>query len=117
MAADFNLSEWALRNRALVLYAMVVLAVIGYFSYQRLGQSEDPPFTFKIMVVRTYWPGATAEEVARQVTDRVEKEVMETGRYEYVRSYSRPGESLGTDPPTWAEWSWDAEKKAWARTR
>ena len=94
MAADFNLSEWALRNRALVLYAMVVLAVIGYFSYQRLGQSEDPPFTFKIMVVRTYWPGATAEEVARQVTDRVEKEVMETGRYEYVRSYSRPGESL-----------------------
>ena len=94
MAADFNLSEWALRNRALVLYAMIVLAVIGYFSYQRLGQSEDPPFTFKIMVVRTYWPGATAEEVARQVTDRVEKEVMETGRYEYVRSYSRPGESL-----------------------
>ena len=94
MAADFNLSEWALRNRALVLYVMVVLAVIGYFSYQRLGQSEDPPFTFKIMVVRTYWPGATAEEVARQVTDRVEKEVMETGRYEYVRSYSRPGESV-----------------------
>ncbi|MBW8366771.1 MAG: efflux RND transporter permease subunit [Arenimonas sp.] len=94
MAAQFNLSEWALRNRALVLYAMVVLAVIGYFSYQRLGQSEDPPFTFKIMVVRTYWPGATAQEVAQQVTDRIEKEVMETGRYEFVRSYSRPGESL-----------------------
>ena len=94
MASSFNLSEWALRNRTLVLYAMVVLAVIGVFSYQRLGQSEDPPFTFKVMVVRTMWPGATAEEVARQVTDRVEKEVMETGRYEFVRSYSRPGESL-----------------------
>ena len=94
MASNFNLSEWALRNRSLVLYAMVVLAIVGWFSYQRLGQSEDPPFTFKIMVVRTYWPGATAEEVARQVTDRVEKEVMETGRYEFVRSYSRPGESL-----------------------
>jgi multidrug efflux pump len=94
MASNFNLSEWALRNRSLVLYAMVVLAIIGWSSYQRLGQSEDPPFTFKIMVVRTYWPGATAEEVARQVTDRVEKEVMETGRYEFVRSYSRPGESL-----------------------
>ena len=94
MASNFNLSEWALRNRSLVLYAMVVLAVVGWFSYQRLGQSEDPPFTFKIMVVRTFWPGATAEEVARQVTDRVEKEVMETGRYEFVRSYSRPGESL-----------------------
>jgi multidrug efflux pump len=94
MATDFNLSEWALRNRALVLYAMIVLAVVGVLSYQRLGQSEDPPFTFKIMVVRTLWPGATAEEVARQVTDRVEREVMETGRYEFVRSYSRPGESL-----------------------
>ena len=94
MASDFNLSEWALRNRPLVLFAMVVLAVIGIFSYQRLGQSEDPPFTFKIMVVRTLWPGATAEDVARQVTDRVEREVMETGRYEFVRSYSRPGESL-----------------------
>ena len=94
MSSAFNLSEWALRNRALVLYAMVVLAIVGVFGYQRLGQSEDPPFTFKIMVVRTLWPGATAEEVARQVTDRVEKEVMETGRYEFVRSYSRPGESL-----------------------
>ncbi|HEU0152922.1 MAG TPA: efflux RND transporter permease subunit [Arenimonas sp.] len=94
MASNFNLSEWALRNRSLVLYAMVVLAIVGWFSYQRLGQSEDPPFTFKIMVVRTFWPGATAEEVARQVTDRVEKEVMETGRYQFVRSYSRPGESL-----------------------
>ncbi len=71
--SGFNLSAWALRNRTLVLYAMVVLAIAGFFSYQRLGQSEDPPFTFKIMVVRTMWPGATAEEVAEQVTDRVEQ--------------------------------------------
>ena len=91
---DFNLSAWALRNRGLVLYAMVILAIAGIFSYQRLGQSEDPPFTFKIMVVRTMWPGATAEEVAEQVTDRVEKKLMETGQYEFIRSYSRPGESL-----------------------
>ena len=73
---------------------MLVLAFLGLWSYQQLGQSEDPPFTFKIMVVRTFWPGATAEEVARQVTDKIEKEVMETGRYEFVRSYSRAGESL-----------------------
>ena len=91
---NFNLSAWALRNRGLVLYSMVVLAIIGIFSYQRLGQSEDPPFTFKIMVVRTFWPGATAEEVGRQVTDRIEKKLMETGEYEFIRSYSRPGESL-----------------------
>ena len=90
----FNLSAWALRNKTLVRYAMIVLALIGVFSYQRLGQSEDPPFTFKIMVVRTFWPGATAADVGRQVTDRIEKKLMETGEYEFLRSYSRPGESL-----------------------
>jgi multidrug efflux pump len=89
----FNLSEWALRNRALVLYVMLVSALVGAWAYKQLGQSEDPPFTFKAMVVRTLWPGATAEEVARQVTDRVERALMETGRYESIRSYSRPGES------------------------
>ena len=89
----FNLSEWALRNRALVVYAMLVLALVGAWSYQRLGQSEDPPFTFKAMVVRTLWPGATAQEVAQQVTERIEKQLMTTGEYEFIRSYSRPGES------------------------
>ncbi len=89
----FNLSAWALRNRGLVLYAMIVLALVGAWSYLQLGQSEDPPFTFRAMVVRTAWPGATAEQVSRQVTERVEKAVMATGRYEFVRSYSRPGES------------------------
>ena len=64
----FNLSQWALTNRTLVLYAMIVLALIGAWSYRQLGQSEDPPFTFKVMVIRTAWPGATADEVARQVT-------------------------------------------------
>ena len=89
----FNLSEWALRNRSLVLYAMIVVAIGGALSYLQLGRSEDPPFTFKAMVVRTLWPGATAEEVSRQVTERIEKTLMETGQYEFIRSYSRPGES------------------------
>jgi len=89
----FNVSEWALANRALVLYAMLLLAVIGAWSYRHLGQSEDPPFTFKVMVVRTLWPGATAEDVGREVTDRIEKKLMETGDYERIVSYSRPGES------------------------
>ena len=89
----FNLSEWALHNRGLVLYAMLLLALLGAVSYTQLGQSEDPPFTFRAMVVRTMWPGATAEEVSRQVTERIEKKLMETGRYEFIRAYSRPGES------------------------
>ena len=89
----FNLSRWALANRPLVLYAMLAFALIGAWSYRQLGQSEDPPFTFKAMVVRTLWPGATTEQVAKQVTERIEKSLMSTGRYEFIRSYSRPGES------------------------
>ncbi len=89
----FNLSEWALTNRALVLYAMIAMALIGAWSYRHLGQSEDPPFTFKAMVVRTLWPGASAEDVSREVTERIEKALMNTGQYEFIRSYSRPGES------------------------
>ncbi|MEO6366337.1 MAG: efflux RND transporter permease subunit [Luteimonas sp.] len=91
--ANFNLSEWALRHRSLVIYAMLVMAVAGVLSYKNLGRSEDPAFTFKVMVVRTLWPGASADEVAQQVTERLEKKLMETGNYEFIRSYSRPGES------------------------
>jgi multidrug efflux pump len=89
----FNLSAWALRNRGLILYFMVLLAAIGVLSFRSLGQSEDPPFTFKMMVVRTLWPGATAQEVARQVTDRIEEKLQELPDLESIRSYSRPGES------------------------
>lgn len=92
----FNLSEWALNNRALVLFFMVLMALIGFVSYGKLGQSEDPPFTFKVMVVQTYWPGASAKEVSLQVTDRIEKKLMETGEYDKIVAYSRPGESMIT---------------------
>jgi len=91
---NFNLSAWALRNRQLVLYFMILLGIIGAISYTKLGQSEDPPFTFKVMVIQSFWPGANAEEVAKLVTDPIEKKIMETGNYDKVISYSRPGESL-----------------------
>ncbi len=92
----FNLSAWALRNRQIVLFLMLLLAIVGGISYTKLGQSEDPPFTFKAMVIRTLWPGATAEEVSRQVTERIEKKLMETGEYQHIVSFSRPGESQVT---------------------
>ena len=92
----FNLSAWALRNRQIVLFLMLLLAIVGALSYTKLGQSEDPPFTFKAMVIRTLWPGASAEEVSRQVTERIEKKLMETGEYEKIVSFSRPGESQVT---------------------
>ncbi|HLT04495.1 MAG TPA: efflux RND transporter permease subunit, partial [Pseudomonas sp.] len=92
----FNLSAWALQNRSIVLYLMILLGVVGALSYTKLGQSEDPPFTFKAMVIQTQWPGASAEEVSRQVTERIEKKLMETGAYERILSFSRPGESQVT---------------------
>ncbi|HYM87103.1 MAG TPA: efflux RND transporter permease subunit, partial [Pseudoxanthomonas sp.] len=90
----FNLSEWALEHRSLVLFFMLALFAAGVFSYLRLGQAEDPDFTFKLMVVRTIWPGASADEVERQLTDRIEKKLQETPRLDFLRSYSKPGESV-----------------------
>jgi multidrug efflux pump len=89
----FNLSSWTLRHRALVVFLLVLLAVFGVLSYGKLGQSEDPPFTFKVMVVRTFWPGASARQVQEQVTDRIARKLQESPDVDFQRSYSRPGES------------------------
>lgn len=90
----FNLSNWSLQHPALVLYAMLALTIVGMASYTKLGQSEDPPFTFKVMIIRTGWPGASATEVEQQVTDKLEKKLQEVPWLDNLRSYSRPGESL-----------------------
>ncbi|HSI53297.1 MAG TPA: efflux RND transporter permease subunit [Ramlibacter sp.] len=89
----FNLSRWALDHRPLTLYLMIVLLLLGTVSYFFLGQDEDPPFTFRAMVVRTYWPGATAQQVAEQVTDKIERALQEAPYADKIRSYSKPGES------------------------
>ena len=60
-----NLSQWALDHPAFTRYLMIVLMVLGFAAYFQLGQDEDPPFTFKAIVIRTIWPGASADEVAR----------------------------------------------------
>ena len=91
--SGFNLSRWALEHAALTRYLMVVLMVLGFAAYFQLGQDEDPPFTFRAMVVRTYWPGATAQQVAEQVTDKIERTLQEVPYADKIRSYSKPGES------------------------
>nr|WP_315479372.1 efflux RND transporter permease subunit [uncultured Rhodoferax sp.] len=91
--AGFNLSKWALDHPALTRYLMIVLLLLGVASYFQLGQDEDPPFTFRAMVVRTYWPGATAQQVAEQVTDKIERTLQEVPYADKIRSYSKPGES------------------------
>ncbi len=91
---SFNLSTWSLEHPSLVAYLMVVLTLGGVLAYFNLGRSEDPDFTIKLMVVRSFWPGATAREVEMQVTDRIEKKLQELPYLDNLRSYSKPGESL-----------------------
>ena len=89
-----NLSAWALSHRTLVLFLILASMASGLVAYRTLGRSEDPAFTFKVMIVRTNWPGATAREVELQVTDRIEKKLQELPYFDVARSYSRPGESV-----------------------
>ena len=89
-----NLSEWAITHRSMVLYLMIVLMVGGALAFFKLGRAEDPDFTFKVMVVRTLWPGATAREVETELTERIEKKLQETPYLDVLKSASRAGESL-----------------------
>ena len=89
----FNLSRWALEHVPLTRYLMVVLMLLGFAAYFQLGQDEDPPFTFRAMVIHTNWPGATAQQVAEQVTDKIERTLQEVPYADKIRSYSKPGES------------------------
>ena len=91
---NFNLSKWALEHRTFTGFVMVLLLLGGIFAYFTLEQREDPKFTFRLMVVKTLYPGATALEVENQVTDRLEKKLQEVPNLDYIRSYSKPGESV-----------------------
>ncbi|WP_247308291.1 efflux RND transporter permease subunit [Ralstonia pseudosolanacearum] len=92
----FNLSRWALEHQPLTRFLLVALLLGGIFAYTQLGQDEDPPFTFRAMVVQAFWPGATAEQMSRQVTDKIEKALQEVPYAWKIRSYSKPGETLVT---------------------
>ena len=90
----FNISRWALEHPALTRYLLIVLMALGFASYFQLGQDEDPPFTFRAMVVQAFWPGASAQQMAEQVTDKIEKTLQEAPHTDIIRSYTKPGESL-----------------------
>ncbi|MFZ6813014.1 efflux RND transporter permease subunit [Undibacterium sp. Rencai35W] len=116
-SGGFNLSRWALEHIPLTRYLIVVLLLGGIMSYGRLGQDEDPPFTFRAMVVRAIWPGATALQMAEQVTDKLEKKLQETPYIDKIRSYSKPGETLiilqlrESTPPKETAQSWYQVRK------
>ncbi|QEL23839.1 efflux RND transporter permease subunit [Bosea sp. F3-2] len=94
MTNRFNLSDWALEHRSLVWYFMIVSAIAGILAYVSLGREEDPSFTIKTMVIAAQWPGATVEDTARQVSDRIEKKLEELDSLDYTRSQTTPGQSV-----------------------
>lgn len=93
MNRSFNLSRWALEHIPLIRYLIAALLIGGIMSFANLGQDEDPPFTFRVMVVSAKWPGATALQMAEQVTDKLEKTLQETPYIDVIRSFSKPGET------------------------
>jgi multidrug efflux pump len=117
LASRFNVSRWALEHPALTRYLMVVLLMLGVVAYFQLGQDEDPPFTFRAMVVQAFWPGASAEQMAEQVTDKIERSLQEVPHADVLRSYTKPGESLtllqlkDSAPPKEVAESWYQARK------
>ena len=89
----FNLSEWAVNNKSLIVFLMLLCVVGGIAAYERLGRQEDPDFSVQTMVVQVSWPGATAIDTLKQVTDRIEKKLEETPNLDYLKSYTKPGQA------------------------
>src|SRR5262245_27353437 len=88
---QFNLSRWAIGHGGFTAFLFVLLLAAGIFAFLRIGQKEDPDFTFRIMVVQVLWPGATVEETQDQVVDKIERKLQETPGLDFVRSYTRSG--------------------------
>jgi multidrug efflux pump subunit AcrB len=89
-----NLSEWALKHKALVVFFMIVCSAAGVLAYLELGREEDPAFAINTMIVQTNWPGASTVDMMQQVTDRIEKKLQETPKLDYIKSYTKPGVSV-----------------------
>ena len=89
----FNLSEWAVNNRAITVFFMLVCLIGGLSAYQGLGREEDPDFSIQTMVVQASWPGASVTDTLTQLTDRLEKKLEETPNLDYLKSYTKPGEA------------------------
>ena len=88
-----NLTELSLRHRALVWYFIIVFAIGGIFAYNALGRMEDPAFTIRQMVISAAWPGASAEEMQEQVTDKLERRFQDTPGLKQIHSETRAGQT------------------------
>ena len=89
-----NLTELSLRHRTLVWYFIIVFTIGGIFAYESLGRMEDPAFTIRQMVISAAWPGATAEEMQEQVTDKLERRFQDTPGLKKIMSETRAGQTI-----------------------
>ena len=103
--SGLNVSQWSLRNRSLVVFLMIIAIAAGISAYFSLGRDEDPPFTFRTMVVGAAWPGATLDDTLLQVTERLERRLQEVPGLDFLRSYTNAGQTTifvnlrGDTPP------------------
>ncbi|MGO4465359.1 efflux RND transporter permease subunit, partial [Pseudoduganella sp. RAF53_2] len=88
-----NLSEWALKHQQMIAFLLLLLSIAGILAYGSLGQKEDPEFTIKTMVVQAYWPGSSAQQMADQVTDLMERKLQGVAEIDYMSTYVKPGET------------------------
>lgn len=91
---NFNLTEWALENKSVVYFFIILMFVTGAYSYQSLGRMEYPDYVIRQMVVSAAWPGASAKQVEEQVADKIEKQLQNTPGLDYLQSYSTPGQAV-----------------------
>jgi multidrug efflux pump subunit AcrB len=87
----FNLSAFAVHNRAITLFLILATLAAGAIAFSKLGRAEDPSFTVKTMTITAAWPGATAREMQEQVADRLEKRLQELDLYDRVETIAQPG--------------------------
>ncbi len=88
-----NLSSWSLKRPSLIVFLMIVVVAAGVLAFKKLGRDEDAPFTVRTMIVAAAWPGATVDETTSQVTERLERTLQETHKFDAIRSYTTAGQT------------------------
>ena len=93
---SFNLSRWAIAHPSIARFLFGLILITGVLGLMRMGQKEDPDFTFRVMVVQAIWPGASIQDMEDQVVNKIERKLQETPHLDFVRSYTRPGSAIIT---------------------
>ncbi|TAX36344.1 efflux RND transporter permease subunit [Rhizobium leguminosarum] len=92
----FNLSRWAIGHPSIARFLFGLIIITGVLGLMRMGQREDPEFTFRVMVVQALWPGASIQEMEDQVVNKIERKLQETPHIDWVKSYTRAGSAIIT---------------------